>query len=189
MKRKPNNPINSVRTGTGDSGKTFYKGEMVWKNSPEIIFLGDIDLACSAIGKIDFDETLYENWRDTNNSRLSYIKYSQKMLFTIGGLVYTNVESFEKNIHILDEYVENVSKYMEYILDNNTFINLEGFIIPDKINSDAMIARSLIRKCEISAINCGSIWAIPALNAMSDYIFAVGWAQSVEEQWTGFNNV
>lgn len=186
MKRKPKNPITKIRTGAGDLGKTFFKGEIIWKNTPEIIFLGDLDLACSALGKIYFDETLYDGWRVPNNPQLSYLKYSQKILFTIGGLCYTNLETFENNVIILDEYVKNVSEYMEFILANNNFIKLEGFIIPDKINADAMIARSLIRKCEISALNCISNWSIPALNAMSDYVFAVAWAQSVGEQWRGF---
>lgn len=189
IKRKPRNPITKIRSGHGDSGTTFFQGEMIWKNSPVIEFLGGIDEACAALSKIDFDETLYSEWRVGDSVKLeseTFMHKSKVILFDIGGLVYTNKKTFDKHIHLLDDYVKYTSEYMKHILEQATFTKLDGFIVPTKVNSDAMWARSVIRKCEGLAVTANFLWAIPSLNIMSDFVFMVSWYQGVDYQWTGF---
>jgi ATP:cob(I)alamin adenosyltransferase len=192
MKRKPKNPITKIRTGKGDGGQTYFKGEMLWKDSPIIEFLGSLDTACSAIGKIKFDEDMYIDWRlselNPTSLRNDILHKSQVILFDIGGLVYTETNNtFKDNIKRLSEYVNHVSDYMEKIFKKAQFPELNGFIIPNPYNADIMFARALVREAERCAVYADCLWAVPALNVMSDYLFLVAWFLGGYTQWTGFN--
>lgn len=187
MKRKPNNPITKIRTGTGDFGMTSFKGEMLWKDAPIIEFLGELDEACSAIGKIKFDETMYSELKlDGVNQENNILYKSQAVLFDIGGLAHTDNTKFNNNIKILSDYEKYISEYMEKVLETVQFPELSGFIIPNHYNADIMLARAIVRRAERVAVYADCLWAIPALNCMSDVLFMFSWFLGGYNQWTGF---
>ena len=187
MKRKPNNPITKIRTGTGDFGMTSFKGEMLWKDVPIIEFLGELDEACSAIGKIKFDETMYAELKVEGLKENNILYKSQVILFDIGGLAHTDNAKFNDNIKLLSDYVAFVSEYMEKVLNIVQFPELKGFIIPDPYNADINLARAIVRRAERCAVYANCLWAIPALNCMSDLLFLFAWFLGGYKQWTGFN--
>jgi len=186
MKRKPKNPITKIRTCVGDGGKSFFKGEMIWKNNPVIEFLGELDEACSSIGKI-YIENIDWHCKGANIiSKLNEnIEYSKKTIFNVGGLCYTNSETFDSNIHLLSDYVKTISEYMEEFIEKVELPELTGFIIPSKENGDVMLARAILRRCERSCVTADCLWAIPTLNCMSDFLFLVAWLQDGSKQWVG----
>ena len=191
MSRKPKNPITKIRTKNGDGGKTFFKGEMIWKNDPVIEFLGNLDEACSTLSSITFNENMHDDWRmlRKNNHSIdseTFLHKSKIILFIIGGLVYTDSATFKNNIHLLDNYVEEVTEYMALFLAKVPLQELKGFIVPSKINSEVMVSRSVLRRTERSAVTANCLWAVPALNTMSDFLFLISWYLGVGYQWTGF---
>ena len=169
MKRKPKNPITSVRTGMGNSGNTFFRGGMMSKDHELIEFVGAIDEACAFLGKL-------------NSPGID--KY-QTMLFELGAMTHSEnaLNDFGEN---LKTYVTTIASHIENAIKNEGLEELRGFIIPTPVNADAMIARAVIRRAERSAVRAGLTWAIPLLNAFSDYLFVISWKLDATNQWTGF---
>ena len=178
-KRKPTNPITKIRTGNGDSGSTFFKNQLYWKTDPHVQFVGDLDEACAFLGQVtspDFDMTGF-------NKNLTR---SQHVLFEIGAMVHSE-NALEKYLSRLEDYVRELSKFMDGFLSEVDLPELQGFIIPNTRNGSAMIARAVIRRAERSAVKANCMWAVPALNIMSDFLFLVSWYQDATKQWTGFD--
>lgn len=169
MKRKPDRPITKVRTGLGDSGETFFQGEMRPKDHELINFVGDLDEACAFLGKL----------------KTPGIDKYQTMLFELGAMTHSPnaLSEFSEN---LKTYVTAITSHIENAIQNEGLTELRGFIIPTLVNADAMIARAVIRRAERSAIRAGLTWAIPLLNAFSDYLFVISWKLDATNQWTGF---
>ena len=175
MKRKPNNPITKIRTKNGDNGFTYFGGSNISKGEPILEFLGNIDESCAFLGKLN-----HEKFAD------NIIKKSITILFEIGAMCHSK-EALEKYKHHLDKYVVEVEEYMKEYIANINLVELNGFIIPDNWNADAMIARTIIRKTERSAVVAKLTWAVPALNCMSDVLFLYSWVRSDHSrQWIGF---
>ncbi len=169
MKRKPKTPITSVRTGMGDGGATFFRGEMMPKDHALIDFVGDLDEACAFLGKLDTP---------------GIDKY-QEILFELGAMTHsaTALSEFNENLKI---YTATIASHIEKAIKKEGLTELRGFIISTPINADAMIARAIIRRAERSAVRAGLTWAIPLLNVFSDYLFVISWKLDASNQWTGF---
>lgn len=174
MKHKPGQVITKIRTGRGDNGYTIFDGYNLNKDDPRIIFLGDLDEANACLGKINI-------LHDITNIQV----LSQKVLFKIGAMVHSSAAR-DKYITELDTYVSTVTNYIEQYLQENTLVKLKGFIIPTIWNADSMIARSVIRRAERSAVTAECLWAVPSLNCMSDLVFLICWIQDANKQWCGF---
>lgn len=175
MKRKPNNPITKIRTGNGDGGLTYFRGSNIPKSDPLVEFIGNIDESCAFLGKLNHEKYT-----------VNIIKNSIIILFEIGAMTHSP-DALEKNKYRLNEYVIRVESYMKEYIANNQLVELNGFIIPDNWNADAMIARTIIRKTERSAVVAKLTWAVPALNIMSDFLFLYAWIRSDHSrQWIGF---
>lgn len=96
-------------------------------------------------------------------------------------------DALSKYKYRLDEYVVKVENYIDDYIKNNHLVELNGFIIPVNYNADIMIARTVIRRTERSAVVSDLNWAVPALNCMGDYLFLYAWIRSGgSQQWTGF---
>ena len=188
MKKKPTNPLTKIRTGTGDQGTTFLKKPGVMKTHPNVAFVGDLDEACAALGlceigfiygvsgdETDFQAELYNAFHDTIRA-----------CFMIGAMVHSDTAK-EKHFKKLEELIAVYEKLLQDAIDNESVEELEGFIIPNNENGDLMLARTIIRRCERSAIAAEQWEFVPVLNAMSDFIFLVAWYSTrYFEQWKGF---
>lgn len=170
MSRKPKNPITKVHTGFGNKGETSFQGFIVKKDNELIEFVGDLDEACAFLGKLE----------------LNGMEFYQRILFEIGAMTHsiTALDSYKSN---LDAYTKTVIEYINKIITEDKLPALSGFIIPTKLNADTMIARAIIRRVERRAVRAELNWAIPFLNALSDYLFVLAWRQDCSNQWTGFN--
>lgn len=179
MKRKPENPITKIRTGTGDSGRTNFQGCNISKDDPILEFVGDLDEACSSIACIRFlISSPFEK----------YLKRSIVLLFEIGAMAHSKA-AYEKHHNRLNDYVIDVETFMEEYIAENELTPLKGFIIPDVFNANIMVARAIVRRAERSAVSGKYNWAVPAINILSDFLFLVAWSRSTfSDQWTGFNN-
>lgn len=179
IKRKPRNPISVIRTGNGDSGSTFFKNQLYWKTDPQDQFVGDLDEACAFLGQVqslDFDAPGFTKM----------LNRSQEVLFEIGTMTHSE-EALSNHLRNLENYVASLSSFMNNFLAEVDLPELHGFIIPTPQNSTARIARAVIRRAERSAVKANCMWAVPALNIMSDFLFLVSWYQDSSKQWVGFN--
>lgn len=184
MKRKPTNPITNIRTGTGDGGLTNFNDRLIPKNDPVIEFLGDLDESCSCIALINFDDVPQKSvYHISINAMLST---SKRMLFDIGAMVYSET-ALTSHRKLIEWYVEYIQGKMDMLLQTfpEQFPKLRGFIVPSQKNALTMVARSVVRRAERNAINAKAIWAIPALNILSDFLFLIAWLQDSENQWVG----
>jgi len=187
MKRKPNNPITKIRTGTGDAGTTYLQTPNVRKDSALVEFIGDLDEACALMGntKPSFD---FGSGTETDFQLKLAAAYNtyQKGLFEVGAMVHSQ-DAREKYLYRLDEYVTEISELLEEGVKMEYVDPLEGFIIPNEENADLMLARAVIRRCERRAIAANQLEFVPFLNALSDFIFFIVWESShYFEQWKGF---
>lgn len=181
IKRKPTHPITKIRTGNGDSGSTFFKNKLYWKTDPLVQFVGDLDEACAFLGQAyssDFDAPGF----------IKILRRCQEVLFEIGAMTHSE-DALDKHLRRLQDYVAETSNFMDTFLAEVNLPELHGFIIPTPENSKSMICRSVIRRAERSAIKANQIWAVPALNTMSDLLFLVSWYQDASQQWTGFSDL
>ena len=191
MKRKPKNPIHKVRTGSGDAGTTYLRTVGVPKSDPIVQFAGDVDEALCAMAKAKIRRM--PATCETVDVQLSMIKMhnaSIELMFQIGAMIH-NTALIEEHGGLLSNYVDDVTTRMSIIIESaseqRTLIPLEGFIVPDDDNVNEMLARAVIRRAERSAVISDSMWAVPALNTMSDLFFLIAWHNSVScKQWTGF---
>lgn len=179
-KRKPTHPITKIRTGNGDSGSTFFKNKLYWKTDPQVQFVGDLDEACAFIGQVPSD-FLELTMADFN----VVLTQCQHILFEIGAMTHSE-DALEKHLGRLQNYVTELSSFMDKTLSDINLPELQGFIVPTALNCKAMIARAVIRRAERSAVKANCMWAVPALNIMSDFVFMVSWYQDASKQWTGF---
>ena len=193
MKRKPKNPIHKIRTGTGDTGTTYLQTPGVSKSAPVVQFVGDLDEANASLGNVAIDRSSISC--DTIDMLLQLkemLAQSQTILFEIGAMVHSTDarEQYENN---LSEYVTSVSagiqKVIEMAVETSSLKPLEGFIVPNQSNAAEMLSRAVIRRAERSAINADCLWAVPALNTMSDLLFLIAWHNTAPmEQWSGFKD-
>lgn len=178
MKRKPKNPLTSIRTANGDGGKTAFQGKQLSKSHYLIDFIGDLDEACAFMGKLPLELV------SVHQKKL--VSVYQKILFEIGAMTHSPDALANYQIN-LTTYVKAITVQIEELLDNENLPKLNGFIIPNPVNADAMIARAIVRRAERSAVRAELTWAIPFLNALSDYLFILAWGKDCSNQWVGFN--
>lgn len=176
MARKPKNPITKIRTKNGDGGFTYFGGGNISKSESILDFVGNIDESCAFLGKLN-DEGLCDD----------IIKNSLVILFEMGAMVHSS-DALSKYKYRLDDYVVKVENYIDDYIKNNHLVELNGFIIPVNYNADIMIARTVIRRTERSAVVSDLNWAVPVLNCMSDLLFLVAWGKTDihTKQWSGF---
>ena len=107
MKRKPKNPLTSIRTANGDGGKTAFQGKQLSKSHYLIDFIGDLDEACAFMGKLP----------------LELVSVYQKILFEIGGMTHSPDALANYQIN-LTTYVKAITVQIEELLDNG--FNISG---------------------------------------------------------------
>ena len=129
-----------------------------------------VDEACAFLGKLD----------------MPGIDKYQTILFELAAMTHSPNALTEFNDN-LKTYTNTIAQYIEKSIQKEGLTELRGFIIPTPINADAMIARSVIRRAERSAVRAELHWAIPVLNVLSDYLFVISWKLDATNQWTGFN--
>lgn len=194
MKRKPKNPISKVRTGTGDMGLTYLKTPDVSKASDLVNFVGDLDEATASLALVKVDRTAVTcETVDVQIAMKNLLQISKEILFQIGAMVH-NPTLVDKYHNLLDDYVSEVTSFTEVVSNNTNFVELfqplEGFIVPNERNAHEMMSRAIVRRAERSAVKSDRMWAVPALNAMSDLLFMIAWHNSPPfEQWVGFENI
>lgn len=189
MKQKPKNPITIVRTGYGDKGYTYLRQDGISKASTLVDFVGDLDEACSTLGYVEPRHTFTScEIVDTLLSIEDAIFLTKKVLFQIGAMVHSN----EVKEDVLNDYCEKITDVIKHTVtffkDSGIIDELEGFIFPSEENVNEMFSRAVIRRAERSAVKADCLWAVPALNAASDFLFVIAWYNSENiEQWTGFD--
>jgi len=175
MSKKPEKVITKIRTKNGDGGFTYFGGGNISKSESILDFVGNIDESCAFLGKLN-DEDLCDD----------IIKKSLVILFEMGAMVHSS-EALSEYKYRLDGYVVNVENCIDDYIKNNHLVELNGFIIPASYNADIMIARTVVRRTERSAVVSNINWAVPVLNCMGDYLFLYAWIRSGgSQQWTGF---
>jgi len=181
-KRKPNNPITKVRTGTGDSGTTFLRHPDILKSDSLVHFVGDLDEANAFLGSC----TLSYN----NQKFIEPIVECQRVMFVIGAGVHTqDTDKLHKIDVNLDKFVNYCTDEIDYLQKNFDVTPLTGFIYPDECNASLMVTRAIVRRAERSAVASGCDWAVPALNAMSDLIFTMAWVVSSESEFHTWDSI
>lgn len=187
-KRKPSNVITKIRTGTGDGGTTYFRGETKFpKADPHIEYLGALD---SIQALLIFDPKSEYN-RD--------ILLAQNLIFALGANFNSpGNEKYQDRIQFLGKIVETRIPEITSGLDP-----LKGFIRTTTTNKDFRQAGVAVRQAELminriildydeDAKLCS--FHRVALNILSDFLFALAWSSTIDEegysvpedlQWTG----
>lgn len=193
MKRKPKNPITKIRTGTGDAGTTHLRNPGVYKDSGIVELVGDLDEASAALGSVEIDRSVIScETVDLQINMNNMLEKTRVALFQIGAMVHSEAAQNE-HISLLEKYVDTVETSVSAVTrmsqDQSLMIPLEGFIIPNSSNASEMMARAIVRRAERSAVRAQCMWAVPALNVMSDLLFLIAWYNSKNtSQWCGFGS-
>lgn len=159
-----------IYTKTGDKGQTgLANGERVSKNSPIIIFVGNLDELNAHIGLC---VSQFKNINEHNfENEIVALENIQNNLFVIGSIsVFAKLEfEVEKEVAILEQNIDGYEKILP---------KLTNFILPGGhfLASQIHLLRTSARKLEISAhtLNYDEIKLIvPYLNRLSDYLFVL----------------
>ena len=189
MKRKPNTPITTVRTGTGDAGTTFLRTPGISKSDPIVDFVGDLDEACAALGRVEigFDFGSVEECNIQHNLSKLFSK-TIVLMFEIGAMVHSSTAKDMYLEETIETYCSDVESVIDKMIEKDLLDPLEGFIIPNQENGDLFLARAIVRRCERSAIKAGEMDFVKLLNVASDFLFVLSWYTThYYEQWTGFS--
>lgn len=192
MKRKPTNPITKVRTGTGDTGLTYLTIADVSKASESVDFVGELDEAMASLALVDVQRMAVTcETVDIQIGMKELLFLSMEVLFQIGAMVH-NSNLIETNGDFLDEYVDKTTSFIARVTESDNAVELfqplEGFIVPNVRNVNEMMSRAIVRRAERGAVRSDNLWAVPALNTMSDLLFMVAWHNSPPfDQWVGVN--
>jgi len=160
--------ISKVTTKTGDKGKTSLgDGTRVFKDHPNINFLGDVDELNTHLGHAisNCDSKIIRN----------QLKSIQQDLFNIGGESSMPNEEIsllkDDRIAFLEEHINKM---------NNELPPLEEFILPggDELCSRLHIVRAVCRRAERSCVRLITKESIDKnwltyLNRLSDFIFVL----------------
>ena len=160
--------ISKVTTKTGDKGKTSLgDGTRVFKDHPNINFLGDVDELNTHLGHAisSCDSKIIRN----------QLKSIQQDLFNIGGESSMPNEEIsllkDDRIAFLEEHINKM---------NNELPPLEEFILPggDELCSRLHIVRAVCRRAERSCVRLITKESIDKnwltyLNRLSDFIFVL----------------
>lgn len=190
-KRKPKNPISKVRTGTGDSGITYFRGMELRKDDALIEFVGTLDEACTALALCDIGFDIASSGKEAELQRKIRRVFEDviKTFFVVGALVHSPKERNGYMIEV-EELQARMENIMDEIIDGEYVEPLEGFIIPNLENADLFFARTVVRRLERTAIRANETDFIPYLNTLSDFIFTISWYTSrFFESWTGLKKI
>ena len=190
-KRKPKNPISKVRTGTGDSGITYFRGMELRKDDALIEFVGTLDEACTALALCDIGFDIASSGKEAELQRKIRQVFEDviKTFFVVGALVHSPKERNGYMIEV-EELQARMENIMDEIIDGEYVEPLEGFIIPNLENADLFFARTVVRRLERTAIRANETDFIPYLNTLSDFIFTISWYTSrFFESWTGLKKI
>lgn len=152
--RKPTYVLTTIRTGTGDNGTTFFRGDPMYpKHHLNIEYLGALD---------------------NIQSKASYAEVIQDVVFALGAHHYSPESSeyskwlYEKN----DSMIETIAQLSAMTPP------LEGFVRTTKNNQPLMELRVAIRQAELLACKLKHEYGDPhidlhikTLNMMSDFMF------------------
>jgi cob(I)alamin adenosyltransferase len=177
MSRKPKKVITKVRTGTGDAGTTFLREPKLFKSDALVDFVGDLDESSAALGMCL-----------NNQAVASEIFKCQEILFCLGAATHTKDDAKREAYEVrLAEFVDFAEQAITDLQEYSPFVKeLDGFIFPNSSNANLMFARAVVRRAERSAVKCDLIFAVPALNVMSDLIFTMAWVLYPDyTTWTG----
>jgi len=163
-KRKPKNPITKIRTGSGDNGTTWFRGNLAHpKASPEIRYLGKLDTVQSHL-VLD----IYVHRTDN-----LFIRKAQDLVFALGA----NFNSPANEI-----YIDRVTRLTLDIERDISVLTeklspLTGFIRTTNRNVELRQAGTSIREAEILYLDTADTQTDHkiSLNALSDFIFALAW--------------
>ena len=190
-KRKPKNPISKVRTVTGDSGITYFRGMELRKDDALIEFVGTLDEACTALALCDIGFDIASSGKEAELQRKIRRVFEDviKTFFVVGALVHSPKERNGYMIEV-EELQARMENIMDEIIDGEYVEPLEGFIIPNLENADLFFARTVVRRLERTAIRANETDFIPYLNTLSDFIFTISWYTSrFFESWTGLKKI
>jgi len=190
-KRKPKNPISKVRTGTGDSGITYFRGMELRKDDALIEFVGTLDEACTALALCDIGFDIASSGKEAELQRKIRRVFEDviKTFFVVGALVHSPKERNGYMIEV-EELQARMENIMDEIIDGEYVEPLEGFIIPNLENADLFFAGTVVRRLERTAIRANETDFIPYLNTLSDFIFTISWYTSrFFESWTGLKKI
>ena len=112
-KRKPKNPISKVRTGTGDSGITYFRGMELRKDDALIEFVGTLDEACAVLALCDIGFDIASSGKEAELQRKIRRVFEDviKTFFVVGALVHSPKE---RNGYMIE--VEELQARMENIM-------------------------------------------------------------------------
>ena len=182
MKRKAKIPLTVIRTGTGDTGKTYFNDKTVWKCNRYIDFLAYIEYLNVSIGALH--------------------KYPgiQSALFSIGAMLHSNdPDKIIEHSDILKYWIDEMEDHIYF-----NPVELEGFVIPDS-NSLEHNPRAIARICEVKAAKLlkkakknafepadyfKEELTLKFLNVLSDYFFIRAIKNGGEKLiWLGAGNI
>jgi cob(I)alamin adenosyltransferase len=169
-KRKPEKVITKIRTGTGDSGTTYFRGTTDWpKSSIEIEYLGQLDTIQSFL-VID------------NRKSFHYIRKAQDLVFALGANF--NSPANGKYQMQVSELTDELEGFIETIIEDCA--PLSGFLRTIDQNKDLRQACTAVRHAEVLYYRTCENNPEPlittdhrkALNVLSDFLFALAWKAS-----------
>jgi len=166
--RKPKNPITKIRTGSGDFGTTYFRGQTNFpKTSAEIEYLGSLDIVQSFL--IADLETSYGKFN-------RFAKLAQDLVFCLGANFNSpgNEKYKAKVIELTEQLEEIIPKLIE---DNEP---LTGFIRTTVKNKEFRQAGAAVRHSEILYLRIGDTDTDQGktLNVLSDFLFALAWMET-----------
>lgn len=174
-KRKAKHPITVVRSATGDTGSTYFRGNPTHSKSSE--------------------EILYLSYLDLIQSKSYQMKTVQDFCFALGAHYNNpNANQYERTIEAM---IEGYDKTLKESVTR--FMPLKGFVRSNEFNKELMELRALIRQAElvVCRINAkeqhdANLLHMKALNVLSDYVFLLSWKKTVETEslatWNGIEN-
>jgi cob(I)alamin adenosyltransferase len=192
-KRKPENVITKIRTGTGDAGTTYFRGEPKFpKASQHIEYLGALD---SIQAFLVLDETP----ADSSDEYRKDIRLAQNLVFALGANFNSpENEKYQDKIRFLTKTIETripeitrglepLKGFIRTIAENKNFRQAGVFT-----RQAELLINKIVRDFEEDAEYC--CFHRVALNILSDFLFALAWASTVDDedgsipeslQWTG----
>lgn len=165
--------LTKIRTGNGDSGTTQVGSLRVSKASPEVAYLGALDMAGVASGGI-------QNFLDGTPDLLA------DAFFTLGANFH-NPANEQVQIH-LNYLLTNIEERLNRLLEKRP-VELTGFLLTNPYNYSIMMARCAIRDAETKAVYLYEQLRmdymkshIVLLNIISDLLFISSYQQTKQHR-------
>lgn len=166
-----------IYTKTGDAGKTsLVNGRRIEKNDPLLEAYGTIDELNAVVGVV-IEELRAETHIQVDDI-VPFLLQIQNRLFTVGGLLATDLEYWEKywKSSPLASWTEALESEIDRL--SAELPAFDGFILPSGSKSVAYIhlARTVCRRaersiCRLELTSTDSLLVLKYVNRLSDYFY------------------